>query len=166
MENLLKPDVGLMFWTVVTFLIMVLILKRLAWGPILKVLDEREGKIKNDLEATRRAKDDMERLKVEYEQKLLQIEARARDLLAQAEQKGIVARENIIKEAEAEAVKLAEKTRQQLELEKERLIRELRKDVGELSIAAAEKLLHQSVDKKVQDQFIQDLMNNLKAGKG
>lgn len=161
MENLLKPDIGLMFWTVVTFLAMVFILKKIAWGPLLKIIDERESKMKAEMEAAQKNREQMEQLKSEYERQLSEIENRAKALLAEAEHKGLQTRESILKEAEAEARKLAERTRQQLESEKERLIHELRTEVGQLSILAAEKLLQQSIDKKVQDKFVQDFIKNL-----
>jgi F-type H+-transporting ATPase subunit b len=161
MENLLKPDIGLMFWTVVTFLAMVLILKKIAWGPLLKVLEEREEKIKNDLESALRNKDEMERLKLDYERQMGEIESRARALLSEAEQKGAKAGEEFMKGAQADARKFAEKTRQQLEAEKEKLLRQLRNEVGELSVAMAEKLMRQTIDKKVQDRFVQDFLKNL-----
>lgn len=161
MENLLKPDVGLMFWTVLTFVIMVFILKKVAWKPILQALDDRDAKIKADLEATRRNREDMERLKADYERQLSSIEARARALLADAESKGLQARERVMKEAEADARALAEKTRKELEAEKDRLVQELRHEVSDLSIRATEKLLQQNLDRKSQEKFIQDFLKSL-----
>ena len=163
MENLLKPDIGLMFWTVVTFLVMVVILKKIAWGPLLNVLDEREKKIRGEIESAQAHKAEMERLKIEYERQLAEIETRARALLSEAEQKGAQVRDTIVREAESEARKLSEKTRQQLEAEKERLVLELRSEVGNLSVSIAEKLLRQTMDKKSQDKLVQDFLKNLDA---
>ncbi len=165
MENLLKPDIGLMFWTLVTFLTMVLVLKKVAWGPLLKVLDDREEKIRLEVESAKANREEMERLKVEYERQLSEIEQRARALLHEAEQKGLATREAILKDAEYESRKMTDKTRQQLEAEKDRLVVELRKEVGELSIQMTEKLLHQNVDRKVQEKFIQDFIQSLDAPK-
>ena len=163
MENLLKPDVGLMFWTIVTFLIMVLILKRLAWKPLIKVIDERELKIKQEMESAQKNREEMEKLKNEYEKQMSEIESRARALLAEAEQKGNKAREQILQDAESEARKLAEKTREQLEFEKEKLIQELRNEAGQITILATERLLKQTVDKKVQEKFLQDFIKSLES---
>ena len=161
MENLLKPDVGLMFWTVVTFLAMVVILKKIAWGPLLQALDAREEALKKEAESARKNREEMERLKGEYELQLAGIENRARELLALAEEKGIEARDSILKEAGAEAKKLAEKTRAELREEKERLVGELKSQVGDLSLLMAEKLMRHTVDKKVQDRFIRDFLKDL-----
>lgn len=161
MENLLKPDVGLMFWTLVTFLTMVVILKKVAWGPLLKVLEDREESIRREVEGAKANREQMEKLKGDYERQLSEIEQRARALLQEAEHKGLATREAILKDTEYESRKLMDKTRQQLEAEKERLVVELRKEVGELSIQMTEKLLKQNVDRKVQDKFIQDFIQSL-----
>jgi len=161
MENLLKPDIGLMFWTLVTFLIMVVILKKIAWGPLLKALEDREAAIRGEIESARKGRLEMEGLKADYEKQLAGIEARTRQMLAEAEQKGAQSREAVLKEAEREARAIADKTRQQLEAEKERLVRELRSQVGDLSVGIAEKLLRQAVDKKLQDKFIRDFVKDL-----
>ena len=161
MDTLLKPDLGLMIWTIVTFLIMVAILKKIAWGHILKALEEREAKIKSDVDAAQKNRLEMERLKSEYEAQLSGIESRARALLSEAEQKGTEAREVILKDAEAQARKIEAKTRQELEAEKERLMRELKREVGALSVDIAEKLMRKAIDKKVQEETLQDFIKKL-----
>ena len=161
MENLLKPDIGLMFWTVVTFLVMIFILKKAAWGPILNAIDEREKKIKSDLDSAQKMREELEKLKSDYQKQLDQIQERTRALLADAELEGLKSKNSILAEAELEAKKLVEKTRQQLEVEKDRLVLELRHEVGEISLLATEKLLGQSVDKKVQEKFIQDFIKDI-----
>ncbi len=166
METLLKPDLGLMIWTIVTFLIMVAILKKIAWGPLLKALDERESKIKADVESAEKSRIEMERVKAEYEVQMQGIETRARALLQEAEQKGTQVREGILKDAEAQAKKLQERTRLELESEKERLVRELRSQVGEMSVEIAEKLMHKTVDKKVQDDTLRDFLSSLDKSSG
>src|SRR3989344_3329637 len=115
METLLKPDLGLMIWTVVPFLIMVAILKKVAWGPLLKVLEEREEKIRREVEAAEKNRAEMERLKADYERQMAEVETRAKALLAEAEKKGLENREAILKDAEAQARKIQEKTLQELQ---------------------------------------------------
>lgn len=163
MKYLLTPDVGLMFWTIVTFLLTVFILKKVAWGPFLKVIDEREARIKLEMETTQKNREEMERLKKEYEDQLLAIESRAKALLAQAQSEGAQVKETILKEAQESARKLTDKTQQQLEVEKERLIRELRNEAGSLSVQLAEKLMKQSVDEKIQEKVLQDFMKSLES---
>ena len=162
METLLKPDLGLMIWTVVTFLIMVAILKKVAWGPLLKVLEEREEKIRREVEAAEKNRAEMERLKADYERQMAEVETRAKALLAEAEKKGLENREAILKDAEAQARKIQEKTLQELQAEKEKISRELRSELGELSVEIAEKIVRKTIDKKVQEDALQDFLKSLK----
>ncbi|MBI2118387.1 MAG: F0F1 ATP synthase subunit B [Elusimicrobia bacterium] len=162
MENLLKPDIGLMFWTVVTFLAMVFILKKAAWAPILKLIDEREAKLKNELESAEKNKEDLEKIKKEYETQLSEIKTKAQSLLEEAEKKGLQIQETILKTADAKARQILEKGKEQLNLEKDKLLADLKKEVGSISLLMAEKLLQQSVDKKVQEKFLQDFLADLK----
>ena len=151
-----------MIWTVVTFLIMVAILKKVAWGPLLKVLEEREEKIRHDVEAAEKNRLEMEKSRADYERQLTEVEARTRALLAEAEKKGLETRDSILKEAEAQARKIQEKTRQELEAEKEKISRELRSELGAMSMEIAEKIVRKTIDKKVQEDALQDFLKNLK----
>jgi len=162
METLLKPDLGLMIWTIITFLVMVMILKKVAWGPLLKTLEDREEKIRFEIEAAEKNRAEMERFKADYERQLSEVEARARALLAEAEKKGQENRESILKDAEAQARKIQEKTRQELQAEKEKIARELRSELGGLSMEIAEKIVRKTIDKKVQEDALQDFLKNLK----
>lgn len=166
MENLLKPDLGLMIWTVVTFLIMVAVLKKVAWGPLLKTLDEREENIKAQVAAAEKGRAEMEKMKADYEAQLSQIEARAKALLAEAEQQGTAAREAILKEAQEQAHRIQEKTKLELAAERDRLVHDLRAQAGNLSVEIAERLIRKSVDKKVQEQVMEDFLKSLEAPSG
>src|SRR3989344_5634975 len=151
-----------MIWTIITFLVMVMILKKVAWGPLLKSLDDREGKIKADIEAAEKNRAEMERIKTDYEAQLTGIEARARALLAEAEKTGAQPRETILKDAEAQARKIHDKTLAELEAEKEKISRELRIELGALSMEIAEKIVNRTIDKKVQEDALQDFLKSLK----
>jgi F-type H+-transporting ATPase subunit b len=158
MEHLLQPEFGLMIWTVITFLVMVVILKRIAWKPLLKAIDEREDKINRDLKSIQDSRAEMERLKKDYEHRMIEIQDRMQAMLAEAERQGNVSRERIVKAAEEEAHGIAEKTRKQLEGEKDRLVAELRQEIGSLAVEVAEKLMRQTVDKKIQDRVFEDFL--------
>jgi F-type H+-transporting ATPase subunit b len=161
MDKLLSPDVGLMFWTIVTFLLLVALLKRYAWGPLLAAIAEREMRLKSDAAAARQAREESELIKAELSAQLAQAAARREELLARAAKEGEAVLSRFKAEAEKQARALREKTVAELSREQERLVRELRREVADLSVRAAEKLLRRSVDpaveKRVLDDFIEDL---------
>lgn len=158
---MIEINPGLLLAQVVTFLIGMGLLWKIAWGPLTRLLRERRARIQQDLQTAERAKQDMGRLKTEYEQQLAQIQTKANELFAQAERDGQAAREQLLQVAQEEARRLTEKTRRQLEEEKVRLVKELRSEVGNLSILAAERLVRQTVDERVQAQFLEELFRDL-----
>lgn len=161
MDTLLNPDSGLVIWTIVTFLCLVFLLQKFAWGPLLGAIEERESKMKADLDGARAARDQAQAIKTDLEAQMTKVEAKSRDMLAQAAKDGEALRASLKAAAEADAQKIRDKTMAELGEEKRRLVGELRKEVVELSVMAAEKLVRKSVDdgvqKSVLDSFFKDL---------
>jgi F-type H+-transporting ATPase subunit b len=117
--------------------------------------------LRAEREAAEGARLSAERLKAELDQQLAQIQAKTQEALSQALQQGAKTRDEIIRAAQEEAKATLEKSRRQLEDEKERLIRELRKDVSDLSVRAAERLIGKSVDEGVQKKVMDDFFAEL-----
>src|SRR4051794_995229 len=115
MERLLQPDLGLMVWTVVTFLGLVLVLKKFAWKPLLQSLDAREANIKRAIEEAQAAKASSEQLKARYELELAQGQEKAQALLAQTAADAQKLREKMLREAEDDARRLREQNQRQME---------------------------------------------------
>ncbi|HOW28344.1 MAG TPA: F0F1 ATP synthase subunit B [Elusimicrobiota bacterium] len=161
MENLLNPDIGLMVWTVVTFLCLVFLLGRFAWKPLLAAIEERERRLRNDISAAAQAKESAESLKQQYERQLVQIETRAQEMLAQAQKDGQTIQADLLKKAQDESRKLVEKTRLQLAEEQKELIRELRSEVSQVSMAIAEKVIQRTIDEKIQGELLDEAIEKL-----
>ncbi|MBI4423499.1 MAG: F0F1 ATP synthase subunit B [Elusimicrobia bacterium] len=161
MEKLFTPDFGLMVWTVVTFLLLVAILAKFAWPPILQAIKDREEALRQERVLAEKARAEAQRIQKDLEAKLAELDVKSREVLSQAQRDADALRARHSEEAKAEAVKLMEKTRAGLEEEKRRLVGELRKEVADLSVLAAERLVRKSVDagvkKAVLDQFFHDI---------
>lgn len=165
MDKLLNPDTGLIIWTIVTFLCLVFILKAAAWGPLLHAIEDRENRIKADKDAAERARSEAERIQKELTAQMDGVQAKSRELLAQAQKDSDALRAQLKAAAEADSAKIREKTMQELGEEKERLVRDLRKEVAGLSILAAERLMRKSVDKGVQDTVLEGFYKDLESKK-
>lgn len=161
MEQLFTPHIGLMIWTILTFLILVFILGRWGWKPLIEAIEEREAKIKADLEATKSARESAEKMRAELEEKMAELSQKTREMLSQAKSDGEKAREELLKKSAEEAKQILEKTKRQLDEERDRLVRELRAEVAGLSIQAAERILRQVVDRKSQERLVQDFLKDL-----
>jgi F-type H+-transporting ATPase subunit b len=163
MGKLVEPDMGLIIWTIVTFLCLVFILAKAAWGPLIAAIEEREHKMKSDLDGAKAARDEAEKIKQQLEAEISGLQAKSRELLAQAGKDGEALRAKLQASAEADAKKIKEKTLAELEDEKQRLVRDLRKEVSTMSVMVAEKLLKKTVDdgvqKNVLDSFFKELDN-------
>jgi F-type H+-transporting ATPase subunit b len=153
-----------MFWTIVTFLALVAILKRYAWGPLLTAIAEREARLKADAAAAQAARDEAQRIKDELAAQLDAIEARRQEVLARAAKDGEAVLAKFKSSAEEESRKLREKTLAELDREKERLVAELRREVAALSVLAAEKLLRRSVDPAVEKAVLEDFLKDIAKG--
>jgi F-type H+-transporting ATPase subunit b len=168
MGDLLAPDLGLTVWTIVTFLCLVGILKAFAWGPLLRSVEEREARLKADREGAEKARAEAERIQKELEAQMANVQAKSKELLALATRDGENLRAKLKGEAESDAAAIKAKTAAELVAEKEKLVGELRKEVATLSVMAAEKLMHKTVDAGVQktvlDGFFKDLESAKKAG--
>ena len=161
MENLLTPDKGLLIWTIVTFAVLVLLLSKVAWKPLLLALKEREDGIRKAIGDAASAKQTAEQLQVRLEQELAQAQNKAAGMISQAQAEGQKLREQMLKDAQAESQRLTEQTKRQLEEEKTKLSRELKQEVAGLSIRVAEKLLRHSVNAKEQEGLVAGFMKDL-----
>jgi F-type H+-transporting ATPase subunit b len=166
MDKLLNPDIGLMIWTVVTFVLVAFVLGRFAWKPIIQALEEREDRIRADIKAAEDSRLAAEKLRLDYDRQLSQMQAKAQEMLSQTQKDAQKLREEMLKAAQDETARLAEKTRQQLAEEQRRLIQELRSEVVNVSIKTAEKILQASVDKKVQDRFTEEAVKDFEKMSG
>jgi F-type H+-transporting ATPase subunit b len=161
MDTILKPDLGLIIFTIVTFLLLVTVLKKYAWKPILDALEGREMKIRSDIQRAEKANADAEALRQQYQAQLLEAQKTIQDMVSQAKADGERMRADIVAQAKQEAVQALDKGRRELGNETERLRGELRKEVAGLSVAIAEKILQRAVDPKTQEAVLSDALKSV-----
>jgi len=161
--GLVSPDYGTIFWMVLAFSLVFFILRRFAWGPILKMLQERELSIDNALKAAVQAREEMSRLKAGHEEMMQQSRAERDAILSEAR----LIREQLIDkargEAAAESAKLVDQAKKQIENEKLAAINEIRQQIASLSVDIAEKILRKELkDRQVQESLIREQLRDLK----
>lgn len=143
--ELVKPAFGLIFWMFISFGIIVFILKKYAWSPILGMLKEREDGIQNALDAAKKAKEEMASLQSNNERIISEAKAERDKLLKEAREM----KDSIIAEAKAKAGKEGEKlmsaARESINNEKMAAITELKNQVAQLSVEIAEKILKEEL---------------------
>ena len=160
--ELIQPAIGLIFWMSVSFLLLLFILRKFAWKPILKMLSDRETSIAEALNSARKAKDEMANLKADNERLLNEARAeRDRGLLSACDTKDSIVAEAKSK-AQTEANKVLQQARETIQTEKLAAITELKNQVATMSIEIAEKILRTELgnDEK-QKALVQSLLKDI-----
>lgn len=164
MDTLLNLNPGLIIWTFVTFFIVLFILKKVAWKPLLTMLESREESIKSDLQRAEHAREESERLLAEHKKSLQNLEAEARRIIGEANATAEQLKAEIVEKAHAIARNLSEQARAEIQREKETALSQLREEVATLAIQAASKILDESLNderhRKIVDAFISTLPRN------
>jgi F-type H+-transporting ATPase subunit b len=161
--DLVTPGIGLVVWTVVVFIILLTLLRLLAWKPILNAVKNREESIRSALKSADKAREEMRSLKADNEKILAEARAGRDAILKEARD----VRERIIDEAkgkaDAEARKLIEQARQNIQNEKDAAIGDLREQVAKLSVEIAAKILREKLsDDKESNALIDRLIKDIK----
>ncbi|NQU86123.1 MAG: F0F1 ATP synthase subunit B [Mariniphaga sp.] len=161
--ELVTPGLGLVFWMVISFSVILFILKKYAWKPILKALKEREITIDNALKSADKAKEKMEQLKADNEKIIKEAKNERDNLLKDARQ----VKEKIISEAKekanSEAKKIIEDAKVKIENEKEAAVDEIKNQIAGFSVEIAEKILKKKLEKsKDQKDLINELVDEIK----
>ncbi len=161
--GLLIPDTGLLIWMMITFLIVLFLLKKFAWKPILKMIKDREDSIDSALKSAEKAKDEMRNLQADNEKILAQARNERDMMLKEARDM----KENIVGEAKGKAKEEADKilasAREAIQNEKMAAITELKNQVALLSVEIAEKILRRELsDENKQKELIGDLLKDTK----
>jgi F-type H+-transporting ATPase subunit b len=161
--DLVTPELGLVFWTTLSFLILLFLLRKFAWKPILGAINDRERSIEDSLAKADAAKFEMERLSEEIEASLKQARIERDDILSEARK----VKEKIIAEskeaAQAEGAKMIEKARLEITSLKAIAMADVKNQVASLSLEIAEKVLRkQFEDSKKQDELVTELLKEVK----
>ena len=159
--ELVTPEIGLIFWTTIVFLLLLIVLKKYAWKPILAAVDERNKSIEDALKAADKAKKEMLALNTDNERILIQAK-KERDALLK---EGREIKDNIIAEAKDKAKLEADKilitAKEQINNEKMKAITELKNQVADMSIDIAEKILKSELsDKNKQKELIAEALKS------
>ncbi len=156
--GLVTPALGLVFWTTLAFLIVLFLLKKMAWKPILESIKEREKSISDAIESAKKTQEEMARLKASNEDLMKQAREDRDILLKEARD----TRDAIVAEAKTKATQEADRilatARENIKNEKMAAVSELKNQVAVLSIEIAEKILKNELSK---DEKQKSLVNNL-----
>ena len=158
---MIEPGIGLLFWMTLTFLILLFLLAKFAWKPILSAINEREVTIVDSLNQAKLAKQEVENLKAENEIIIREAKIERDHILKEARD----IRDRIVGEAKglakAEGDKMIESARQTIKAEKSAAVSDIKSQIGTLSINIAESILKQKLDNDgAQDALVANILNS------
>jgi F-type H+-transporting ATPase subunit b len=143
--NLVTPGLGLIFWSLVTFLIVVFVLSRVAWKPILAAIKEREDSIESALAAAQQARAEMQNLKNSNEDLLKEARAEREKMIREAQATASSLLSDAHDKARTEANRMLDDARNTIQAEKASALAEIRNQVADLSIAIAERVIKEKI---------------------
>ena len=160
---LVQPDPGLYIRTLLTFLVLVVLLAKFAWRPLLAALDERQQAIRKSLDDARQAKQDLERVHAESAKILEQARKEAESIVASTRTDVNQFREEMRLKAREEAAGIVKNAERQIELETARALQQIRHEAVDLSVTIASKLLQRNVSKDDNLRLIEDTFKQIEA---
>src|SRR5262245_1969110 len=152
---------GLMIWTIVAFLVTLFVLKRYAFGPIQKMIDERREVIRSSIEEADNAREEARRLLEEHRQLLAGARGQAEEILAEARKTREAMEQRMREETEAERQRRLEETRKEIEAETTRALQAIRAEVALLTVEATYRVVGRVIDPESDRALIEDAIKDL-----
>ena len=159
---LVQLDPGLFVWTILTFLLLLTVLAKFAWKPLLKMLKDREELIRSSLEDAEKAKKKLERLNAEGEAIINQARSEAQSILSEGKTAAAKLKDETLDVAKEQAKQIASEAEKQINIEKDKAIAEIKSEVVNLSMSIAEKLINKNISPEDNKALIDESLSSVK----
>lgn len=161
---MLNPNPGLILWTIITFVCLAIILRSLAWKPLMEALRKREASVKDSIDRAEQAKQEAERILEENRKQLSRAEQESHRILNEGRALAEKLKTEIVDKANQQSRRMIDQAKQEIDRDKEAALSQLRGEVANLAIKAAEKILDETLDenkhRKVIDSYLKELPKN------
>ena len=158
---LITPNVGLMIWTLLLFVISMYILAKLAFPRISEALDRRQKAIDDSIDVAERTRRDADELLAQYRERLKEARQQAEDIVQRARHAAEVRERDAQAESQTRREQMMEQTRREIEAETRRAIDEIRREVADLTVLATEKVTRKTLTADDQRRLVQDALREL-----
>jgi len=162
---LVQPDPGLFIWTIITFLVLLALLAKFAWTPLLQALEGRQERIRRSLEDADKARQELERLQQESAKIMQQARIEAESIVAQTRADADRLREELKQKAKEEADNILRNAQQQIQLQTRQAIQQIRHEVADIAVLLASKLLERNLAKEDNARLIDDTLKQIEMSK-
>ncbi len=158
---LIKVVPGLMIWTLIAFAITFFVLRRYAFGPIQKAIDDRRERIRQSIEEADRAREEARSLLEEHRKLVGRAKQEAEEILAEARKQSDAQQARVREETEADRQRRLDETKRQIEAETQRALEQIRAEVAELTLIATAKVTGKVLDRDDHRKLIEDAISDL-----
>jgi F-type H+-transporting ATPase subunit b len=158
---LVSPNVGLMLWTLLAFLITFFLLRKLAFPRISEALEKRQHLIEESIDTAQRTKAEADEILAEYRERLKEARVQAEEIVARARKAGESHERESIEQARETREELLEQTRRDIQAETNRAIQEIRREVADLTVAATERVTRKTLNEDDQRRLVEEALSEL-----
>jgi F-type H+-transporting ATPase subunit b len=162
--NLLSPNGGLMFWTVVIFAILLVVLSRFAFKPMLSAVEARERSLQEAIDAARRDREEAEKVLAEHRAGLEKARSEAQKLIADGRATAEKLRNDLLEQTKSQQQEMLDRARRDIDTEKNNAIAALRREAVDLAIAGAGKVIERNLDNDANRKLVESYLGSVKLG--
>jgi F-type H+-transporting ATPase subunit b len=162
--DLLSPNGGLMFWTIVIFTILLVVLSRFAFKPMLSAVEARERALQDAIDAAKRDRDEAQRVLAEHRAGLEKARSEAQKLIADGRATAEKLRNDLLEQTKAQQQEMLESARRAIETEKNNAIASLRREAVDLAIAGASKVIERNLDSEANRKLVETYLGSVTLG--
>ena len=156
---MLSIEPGLLIWTIITFVILLIVLRKVAWTPLLSALEQRESTIRNSLDEAQRVRQESEQLLAENRRILANANRESARILEQGREEAERLRTSITEQARTEAQRMIDEARREIVRERQLAVQELKRTAADLALAAAGKLLRTAVTDEAHRRLVTESLD-------
>lgn len=166
MDNpLVQPDPGLFIWTIATFLVLLFLLQRFAWKPLLQALENRQEMIRKSLDDAEQAKTDLQKAQEESNKIVAKARIAADTIIAASRADAMKLQEELRAKARAEADGIISNAERQIQQQTDRSLAQIREEAVDLSIGIASKLIQRNLTKEDNNALIEDALKQIQSSR-
>ena len=164
MDNpLVQVEPGLFIWTILVFVVLLTLLKKFAWGPLLAALEERQEGIRKSLDDAAQAQKELEQVQSDAEAILVKARAEADSILSETRSDAAKVRDDLRQQAQNEAQSIVQNAERQIQLETDRAVLQIREEAVELSLSIASKLIRRNLTKEDNQALIDEALQQVES---
>ena len=157
----MKVDPGLLLWTIITFVVLLLILWKAAWKPIVEALDARSEKIRGDIENAETARQEAEKLLEQHREMMADAKNEASKVISQGKEEAEKIKNEMLEKATQESRVISDRAKKEIEIAKDKALQDIKSEVVVLSTEIASKVIGKNIDPDDQKNLIEETLNKI-----